>query len=138
MISNKVNVIDMKTKYNALLILHALGDTIGFKNGDWEFNYYDKSTTLEYVNELIYEFIALGGVNGINLRDWRVSDDTFFHIAICKSLLHYDVNNDTNNILYLKKYLTMEEERMDSERDGSYIDDNGKSISINMRIYKSY
>ena len=23
------------------MILHALGDTIGFKNGDWEFNYHD-------------------------------------------------------------------------------------------------
>ena len=45
-----------KDKVDAIMILHALGDTIGFKNGDWEFNYGNNIdiNTLEYVNELIY------------------------------------------------------------------------------------
>lgn len=122
--------IDMK--FSALLSLHALGDTIGFKNGDWEFNYYDKSTTLDYVNELIYEFISLGGVNGIDLQEWKVSDDTFFHISICNALLHYDKkNNITSLIRHTKKYLSNELERMESELNGTFVDEKGKLISIN-------
>lgn len=121
--------IDMK--FSALLSLHALGDTIGFKNGDWEFNYYDKSTTLDYVNELIYEFISLGGVNGIDLQEWKVSDDTFFHISICNALLHYDKKNITSLIRHTKKYLSNELERMESELNGTFVDEKGKLISIN-------
>lgn len=76
-----------------IMILHALGDTIGFKNGIWEFNYFKNDNSTQYVdfiNEFIYEFIALGGVNGIDLKGWKISDDTILHIAIGKSLLKYD------------------------------------------------
>lgn len=123
-------------KFSALLLLHALGDTIGFKNGDWEFNYYDKSTTLDYVNELIYEFISLGGVNGIDLQKWKVSDDTFFHISICKSLLHYEKKNGIDKVLinYTKKYLSNEAERMAAELTGTFVDDTGGLISINRYV----
>lgn len=84
-------------KYEAIMLLHALGDTIGFKNGDWEFNYHDseKKMELDYVNELIYEFIHLGGVNGLDVSKWIVSDDTLLHISIARSLLNYkDSVND--------------------------------------------
>lgn len=76
---------------SATIILHALGDTIGFKDGDWEFNHYDldKHISFDFANELIYEFIALGGVNRIDLSDWSVSDDTLWHIAIAKSMIAY-------------------------------------------------
>ena len=123
-------------KFSALLLLHALGDTIGFKNGDWEFNYYDKSTTLDYVNELIYEFISLGGVNGIDLQKWKVSDDTFFHISICKSLLHYEKKNGIDKVLinHTKKYLSNEAERMAAELTGTFVDDTGGLISINRYV----
>jgi len=66
------------TKFKECLLGHALGDTIGFKNGDWEFMFsLDK----------MYEFISLGGVNHISFKDWNVSDDTVLHIALCKTLL---------------------------------------------------
>jgi ADP-ribosylglycohydrolase len=111
--------INLKTKFRAIMLLHALGDTIGFKNGDWEFNYNDSSKyeVLEYVNELIYEFIALGGVNGINLENWKVSDDTFFHIAIAKSLLKYNKNDGIDEVLLLdiKRNLICENETMRME-----------------------
>ena len=52
----------------------SLGDTIGYKNGDWEFT--DKDT-----NELIYEFIHLGGINDISIVNWMSSDDTILYMA---------------------------------------------------------
>ena len=127
-------------KYRAVMLLHALGDTIGFKNGEWEFNNYqdiDNTNAMEYVNELIYEFIDLGGVNGINLSDWRVSDDTFLHIAIGKSLLEYDETNgiDDKLIYITKNNLKLEARRMDQELKGKYIDaSSGKKIKINRYI----
>ena len=93
---------NIQNKYKWIMILHALGDTIGFKNGDWEFNYFNTDIqVIDFVNELIYEFIHLGGVNGINLSEWKISDDTFFHIAIAESLLHYDgtISNNFINVV---------------------------------------
>jgi ADP-ribosylarginine hydrolase len=86
------------------LILHALGDTIGFKNGDWEFNYGDRTTiiTLDHVNEFIYEFIDLGGINSIDLSDWNVSDDTIFQIHVGRALLKYKGKLDEDYIINFK------------------------------------
>tara|TARA_A100001015_G_C14978937_1_gene708570 strand:- start:497 stop:1615 length:1119 start_codon:yes stop_codon:yes gene_type:complete len=93
----------MKDKYNACILLHALGDTIGFKNGDWEFNrntqneFIKKKNLMEeeYTLEIVYEFIMLGGCANINLKGWNVSDDTILHICTIKTLLkeHKNVNN---------------------------------------------
>jgi ADP-ribosylglycohydrolase len=88
---------DYNEKYIYTFLLHALGDTIGFKNGEWEFNV-DKNTDLNSVIEFIYEFIDLGGVNGINLKGWIVSDDTMYHIAISKALLMTPIIHDNNTI----------------------------------------
>jgi ADP-ribosylglycohydrolase len=77
----------LKDRYIATMVLHALGDTIGFKNGDWEFNYNNVRTDPRLTLEIIFEFIALGGVNDIDLSDWYVSDDTILHMAIAKSLV---------------------------------------------------
>lgn len=134
---NKHDDIDnltIRTKFRAIMLLHALGDTIGFKNGDWEFNYHDadKRETLDYVNELIYEFIALGGVNGIDLSDWKVSDDTYFHLAIARSLLSYKGKDGVNDRLIniTKDNLLIEAERIWNDAKGIYIDENGNKIHI--------
>jgi len=89
----------------AAMILHALGDTIGFKNGEWEFNK-DYTFSLNYTNELIYEFINLGGINSIDLSDWIVSDDTIFHYFVGKAMLEYDGVLDDKYILKFKYALT--------------------------------
>ena len=92
---------NIKKRFITTMILHALGDTIGFKNGDWEFNYKKDNTTyldLRIAIDLISEFIELGGVNGINLKNWNISDDTLFHEAVAKSLLEYENKLDENYI----------------------------------------
>lgn len=128
----------LKTKFKAVMILHALGDTIGFKNGDWEFNYHDKDKfeVLDYVNELIYEFIDLGGINGIDLSDWKVSDDTFLHIANAKALLTYKKKNgiDENLIREIKANMYEEAERMWNEADGTYKGPDKKKVKFNRYI----
>jgi len=90
----------MNERYKATMTLHALGDTIGFKNGDWEFNnaHKRKLGTVEinssYTNELLYEFISLGGINHLDTKDWIVSDDTILHIATARAVLKEDKDLD--------------------------------------------
>lgn len=84
----------IREKYIACMLLQALGDTIGFKNGDWEFNYGRKNITCDITLEILYEFIYLGGINGINLNGWHVSDDALFNMAIASALIKSKNNND--------------------------------------------
>jgi ADP-ribosylarginine hydrolase len=130
--------ISIETKFQAVMLLHALGDTIGFKNGDWEFNYHDrdKLEMLDYVNELIYEFISLGGVNGINLTEWKVSDDTLFHMAVAKMMLKYDTKKGvTDNFVHTTKLKMWDTaEQIWNEADGTYTDKNGNKIKFNRYI----
>lgn len=98
----------MEERYVASIVLHALGDTIGFKNGDWEFNYNKNVITYDTTNELLYEFIALGGINAINLKDWRVSDDTVINMAMTRALLRIKGKYaalDENMIILFKEEL---------------------------------
>lgn len=75
--------------YIGCLVLHALGDTIGYKNGEWEFKKNYSRINNETCLELVYEFINLGGITNISLKDWKVSDDTVFSLAtyeiLCKN-----------------------------------------------------
>lgn len=71
-------------KVKACILLHALGDTIGFNNGKWEFKV--ANTVHNLIYEKIYEYIDYGGINKIPKNNWNVSDDTLMHIAVLKSL----------------------------------------------------
>lgn len=64
----------------------SLGDTIGYKNGQWEFNYNEIDSSPDYVNNLLYEYISLGGVNDLDITDWLSSDDTILYMATMKVL----------------------------------------------------
>lgn len=81
----------MEDKYIACVVLHSLGDTIGFKNGEWEFNFFKKIEDDSL--EILFDFISLGGINNINLKDWYVSDDTFLNHAIIEALILSNKNN---------------------------------------------
>lgn len=101
----------MENKYISLFVLHALGDTIGYRNGIWEFNYIHTSSQHDNLNidknllyQFIYDFISLGGINNINLEDWTVSDDTLLHIAIAKTLLKENDIVETAKKELLKMY----------------------------------
>ena len=59
----------------------SLGDTIGYYNSNWEFNYGNINAGPDYVNVLISEFIALGGINDLSITNWKASDDTILYMA---------------------------------------------------------
>ena len=77
----------VKDRYIMCMLAHALGDTIGFKNGDWEFNNGIKKFSVTLANEILNEFISLGGVNRIDISKWIVSDDTAFHLMTGKTFV---------------------------------------------------
>lgn len=69
---------------------HSLGDTLGYENGKGEFNDGHKANP-EYANEMLYNFIALGGINDINITNWRASDDTILYLATYRVLIQNPV-----------------------------------------------
>jgi len=118
-----------ENKYIAAFLLHALGDTIGFKNADWEFNY-NRESSLDTINEFIFEFIDLGGINGIDLKDWRISDDTLYHIAIAKSMLEYNRKINHDFLILVKNNMAkMHNKMIDEEKTDSIFRYPGKTIS---------
>lgn len=78
----------------------SLGDTIGYYNGNWEFNYGDVRAGPDAVNEFIYEFISLGGVNDLSITNWKASDDTILYIATMEVLSDpiIDINDFGNKV----------------------------------------
>ena len=82
---------------HGVLLYQSLGDTLGYRNGIWEFNYGDTDASPEYVNELIYEFIDLGGVNDISIKNWLASDDTIMYIICAYVIGTSNINNNVED-----------------------------------------
>lgn len=57
----------------------ALGDTIGYKNGDWQLN---KNT-----HDILAQCQQLGGILALPLHQWILSDDTIMHMATMDTLI---------------------------------------------------
>jgi len=100
----------MLDKYIACMVLHAAGDAIGFKNSEWEF----KKGKIEKALEKMYEFIDLGGVNHLSLKNWIVSDDTVLHMKTAKGLLS-DYNSINTLCTILSKYYIEALEQFEEE-----------------------
>ncbi|KAH3863491.1 ADP-ribosylhydrolase ARH1-like [Dreissena polymorpha] len=73
----------LKQKYVAAMVLGAVGDSLGYYNGRWEF---------ERSGERIHtELKRLGGLDALEVcpPKWIVSDDTVMHIATGRALVQY-------------------------------------------------
>ena len=116
--------------YKAIMLLHALGDTIGFKNGEWEFNYFENDISYKTSLEIVFHFIQLGGITTIDLKNWNVSDDTLIHMAVAKTLLEYNQTNN-NYIDVFKKNLIQTLKEMEN------FEEDNKDLSIKEIISKS-
>lgn len=79
---------------------HSLGDTLGYYNGNWEFNYGESSRDPEFTNELIYDFINMGGINDIDIKHWLSSDDTILYVDTMDVIINdfKDINDFGNKL----------------------------------------
>lgn len=102
MISNRENVAFVHWAWTALRIpfYQSVGDTIGYFNGRWEFNYGNIRAGPEYTNEMLYEFIALGGINNLNITNWKASDDTILY-AVTMETIAFEIDNVKKTTKYV-------------------------------------
>lgn len=82
----------LKERYEAALVLSAVGDALGYKNGKWEFC--QSGITIHE------ELEKLGGLSEIRVdkANWRVSDDTVLHLATAEVLIQNGDCSDKNNL----------------------------------------
>ena len=106
----------MIKKYEAMFILHSLADTIGFRNGISDLK---RKTviTLDIINEFLYRFIALGGINGLDISKWKTSDATLYHMSMGRAMLKYKKNLSKGFILSTKNEIIKSNNIMADEID---------------------
>lgn len=103
----------------------SLGDTIGYRNGEWEFNNGNKDVGPEYANEMLADFIHLGGINNLSIVNWKASDDTLLYLPTYLTLLQGFKNINEYGEKLREAYLdawTMMDGRAPGETTARYID----------------
>lgn len=84
---------NFQERFESCMLLHGVGDAMGYKNGKWEFNFVGEDIHQELKN--------LGGVQSLDLKNWKVSDDTVLHLAVAECLIDIKEEKLTDN-WYLK------------------------------------
>ncbi|XP_020792326.1 ADP-ribosylhydrolase ARH1-like [Boleophthalmus pectinirostris] len=66
--------------YKAAMLLSGVGDALGYKGGEWEFNFSGP--------DILKELKQMGGLKKIKakLPGWPLSDDTILHLATAEAL----------------------------------------------------
>ena len=78
-------------KFKACMVLAAVGDAMGYKNGDWQF-----LTNSTILHEDMMKITNGKGVLALKIDlKWRYSDDTVMHIATALALI--DRNGQKKN-----------------------------------------
>jgi ADP-ribosylarginine hydrolase len=100
-------MVKINEKIEASLMFASYFETLGFKNGQWEFNYSIPTKSLStYINVLAFmnhNYMVLGGPHHIDLSSWIASDDTIMIIATCEAVIKG--GGETNyKEAYLKYY----------------------------------
>jgi ADP-ribosylarginine hydrolase len=99
-----MNILKKSERIEAGFMLASYLETIGFRNGIWEFNYGYKLDNINLVNkiwlDMILDFFSLGGFSSIDITDWSASDDTILLIATTESII-----NKPTTPLYKDEYL---------------------------------
>eukprot|EP00002_Diphylleia_rotans_P011572 TRINITY_DN2284_c0_g2_i3.p1 TRINITY_DN2284_c0_g2~~TRINITY_DN2284_c0_g2_i3.p1 ORF type:complete len:366 (+),score=81.91 TRINITY_DN2284_c0_g2_i3:46-1143(+) len=92
---------DLSERFQASMVLGAVGDAIGYKNGSWEF-----CRNGPHIHAEMMEITKGKGVNALVItRDWMVSDDTVMSLATADGLLDSaDVFNITATSKSIAKY----------------------------------
>jgi ADP-ribosylarginine hydrolase len=126
----------MANKIEAAIMIASYLDTIGFKNGQWEFNYWKNNSTHDINNAIntnftiIHHFMSLGGFNNIDINNWKSSDDTLLIMATIKALI--DGANESN---FINRYIEIYDELIKEERWAGY--QTKKSIDYLKKLSKN-
>jgi ADP-ribosylarginine hydrolase len=84
------------------MVLSAVGDAMGYKNGDWEFN-----TSSKIIHQEMMELTKNKGIKELKINlEWRYSDDTVMHIATADALIAQRKN--LNNINKVAQQIAVE------------------------------
>lgn len=76
-------------RYQATMVLAAVGDAMGYQNGHWQFIYQG--------SRIHHEMMKLTNNQGVSKlriepKMFRYSDDTVMHFATAQALIHSDPN----------------------------------------------
>jgi ADP-ribosylarginine hydrolase len=127
-------MVNKNEKIEAGIMLASYLDTIGFKNGNWEFNYRLRiRTILEAILanfQIVHHYMSLGGFNNLDIKNWKASDDTLLIMATIKAL-----NDGASEINFTKRYIEIYDELVKEERISGY--QTLKSIDFLKKITKS-
>lgn len=72
-------------KYVSSAILSVVGDLIGYGNGSWKYSKF-KTITWDSTLEMLFEFIAKGGINNIDMDNWKASYCSLTLLCLMNSL----------------------------------------------------
>jgi ADP-ribosylglycohydrolase len=110
--SNKKNKLD---KLKAGILFSSYFDTIGFKNGEWEFNYgkgiHNLNDLMTAGYTIIHHYMSLGGFSNIDISNWKSSDDTILLMATTKALI-----DGGSELDFIKRYIEIYDELIKNER----------------------
>jgi ADP-ribosylarginine hydrolase len=108
-------MVNKNEKIEAAILLSSYLDTLGFKNGQWEFNYrrdpQNVSQAIMANFTIVNHYMALGGFNNIDITNWKSSDDTLLIMATIKALI-----DGGKEIDYIKRYIEIYNELVKEER----------------------
>jgi len=101
--NDETNIL-LKEKIEACLFLSSYLDTVGFKNGQYEFKFNaivnDHKDSAMVSNRLLNDFFILGGFNYFPIKNLIASDDTLLLLATTQAII-----DDGGEINYIKNYL---------------------------------
>lgn len=115
-----------KEKFEACLVVHSIGDTIGYNNGKWEFKNNKNVATYDLALETLFEFIYMGGINELPVKEMNASDDTIFHIGMAECLLQSDSVGKSQIISIKSKFKQLLENILE---DGKHKKERGIGIT---------
>ena len=90
----KEKTVEKEERYIALMVLAAIGDTMGYKNSNWEFQ-----TNGEQIHKELGFLTNNKGIKNLKIdKNWIYSDDTVMHIATAEALLKVEKDSSKNII----------------------------------------